>query len=818
MSVKAFICGCAGLAFNADERAFISHEKPWGLILFKSNIDHPDQVLALTSEFRALSGDANAPILIDQEGGRVQRMGPPHWPAYPPAAAFEAMEHLEPYERRELVRLSAQLMAADLRAVGINVDCLPVLDVPVAGSSNVIGNRAYAASPERVAMLGRAAAEGLMAGSVLPVMKHIPGHGRAFADSHLELPVVTTEQADLQAVDFYPFGVNADLPAAMTAHVVYTALDKEHPATVSPRIIQSFIRDTIGFSGLLMSDDLSMKALSGTFQHKAQAALAAGCDLVLHCNGELSEMQAVAEAVPALTEAASHRAARAMSVTRHMPEPIDLRQTVVMTQSSAKNNVPSFQFERSQTMAPVATDVDMLRIDIEGYEGPLDLLLDLARRQKVDLVRISVLALADQYLAFIEAARQIRLELAADYLVMAAWLAYLKSRLLLPSPAPDAEPDAAGLALHLAHRLRRLEAMRRAAERLVNRPSLGREFFARGMPEATTQSQAPLYQASLYDLLSAYAFQRQKHALSKVTLKQRFVWSLAEARAALVRILGVSQDWTALEPYLLTYAATPGQRRSIKASSFSASLELVREGFSLCAALAAAAPRCAKPIMKIQPFSLFEDPEHEKDVAALRVVEAMLFASAEALSESELGARLQGRSDIRDLLQILSRQYAGRGVELVRISDKWAFRTAKDLAWLLVEGAQEPKKLGRAAMETLAIIAYHQPTTRAEIEDIRGVAVARGTIDALLEAGWIRLRGRRRTPGRPVTYGTTARFLDHFGLEQISDLPGLDELKGAGLLDASLPRGLSIPVPRDDDALGDDEEPLEGTLVCLARA
>ena len=266
-----------------------------------------------------------------------------------------------------------------------------------------------------------------------------------------------------------------------------------------------------------------------------------------------------------------------------------------MSQVSALNKVPSFQFDRGQSSAPLAEDMDTLRIDIEGYEGPLDLLLDLARRQKVDLVRISVLALADQYLAFIEAARQVRLELAADYLVMAAWLAYLKSRLLLPSPAPDSEPDAAALALHLAHRLRRLEAMRRAAERLVNRPSLGREFFARGMPESTTQSQAPLYQASLYDLLSAYAFQRQKHALSKVTLKQRFVWSLAEARVALERILGASQDWTALEPYLLTYAASPEQRRSIKASSFSASLELVREGKCDLRQEAAFAPLWLRP-------------------------------------------------------------------------------------------------------------------------------------------------------------------------------------------------------------------------------
>jgi len=237
----------------------------------------------------------------------------------------------------------------------------------------------------------------------------------------------------------------------------------------------------------------------------------------------------------------------------------------------------AFDFDAAH-VPPDSGDEPALRIDIEGYEGPLDLLLDLARRQKVDLVRISVLALAEQYLSFIEEARRIRLELAADYLVMAAWLAYLKSRLLLPSPTPGEEPEAAELALALAHRLHRLEAMRKAAERLVNRPRLGRDFFARGMPEPTGQTTAPACAASLYDLLNAYAQQRQKHARARVTLKKRFVWSLAEARDALERMLGLALDWTALEPYLLAYVTAEDQRRSMKASSFSASLELVREG------------------------------------------------------------------------------------------------------------------------------------------------------------------------------------------------------------------------------------------------
>ncbi len=324
MTIRAFISGCAGLELTGEEVAFFAEMQPWGLILFKRNVESLAQVKALAAAFRTATGRTDAPVLIDQEGGRVQRMGPPHWPAYASAAAFNALPGNDISYKCALVRLSARLMAHDLREVGITVDCLPVLDVPVPGSNNVIGNRAYAEDPDTVAMLGRAAAEGVMAGGVLPVMKHIPGHGRAFADSHLELPVVQTSAQELFLHDFKPFMVNADLPAAMTAHVVYTALDPKNPATVSREVIQTHIRGTIGFDGLLISDDLSMKALGGTFPQKVKRALRAGCDVVLHCNGVMEEMFAVAQAAPALSKAAHRRIARAMAVTRHVPEPLDV--------------------------------------------------------------------------------------------------------------------------------------------------------------------------------------------------------------------------------------------------------------------------------------------------------------------------------------------------------------------------------------------------------------------------------------------------------------------------------------------------------------
>ncbi len=321
MTARAFIVGCSGLEITPDERAFFRDADPWGFILFKRNIDSPEQVRALTASLREIIGREDAPILIDQEGGRVQRMGPPHWRRYPPGRAYGRMG--PDGSKEEMARLGARLIAHDLLSVGINVDCLPVLDVPAPGAHDIIGDRAYAGDPRQVAVLGRAAAEGLLDGGVLPVIKHIPGHGRARADSHEALPVVDASRQELEAVDFEPFRALADMPLGMSAHVVYTAIDPENPATTSRTVIDEIIRGWIGFEGLLMSDDLSMKALSGTLRERAAAALSAGCDVALHCNGKLEEMQAVAEAAPVLSGTSRQRAERALARLRHRPEPLD---------------------------------------------------------------------------------------------------------------------------------------------------------------------------------------------------------------------------------------------------------------------------------------------------------------------------------------------------------------------------------------------------------------------------------------------------------------------------------------------------------------
>jgi beta-N-acetylhexosaminidase len=320
---RAFIAGSSGTSLTADEVAFFRDAAPWGFILFRRNIDTPEQVRALCAAMRETVGRADAPILIDQEGGRVQRLGPPHWPKYPPGQAYGRVHANDPLVRRELARLGMRLVAHDLLELGITVDAVPVLDVPIEGAHDIIGDRAYARDPQTVAVLGRAAAEGLLAGGVLPIVKHVPGHGRAFADSHEALPVVEASREELEAHDFVPFRILSDMPLAMTAHVVYTALDPDRPATTSPNVVNDIIRGHMGFDGLLMTDDLSMHALSGSFRDRAEAGFAAGCDMALHCNGSMEEMIPVAEGSPELAGEALRRAQAALQRIRHEPEPFD---------------------------------------------------------------------------------------------------------------------------------------------------------------------------------------------------------------------------------------------------------------------------------------------------------------------------------------------------------------------------------------------------------------------------------------------------------------------------------------------------------------
>jgi beta-N-acetylhexosaminidase len=316
VAAKAFISGCESGSLTVEERRFFAEEGPWGLILFRRNCQSREQVRDLVGAFRDLVGRPDAPVLIDQEGGRVQRLGPPAWPAYPPGGVLGRIAESNREAGSRAAWLHGRLIADDLHAIGINVDCLPVLDVIAPDVSQAIGDRSFGGDPRIVTALGRSVANGLLDGGVLPVAKHIPGHGRATSDSHFTLPVVDAPLSTLAESDFVPFASLADLPLAMTSHVVYTAVDRERPGTTSAAVIRDIIRGRIGFDGLLMSDDVSMDALSGDYVSRARAIYAAGCDLVLHCKGRIEEMRTIALVAPPLAGPAGERAARALSRLR----------------------------------------------------------------------------------------------------------------------------------------------------------------------------------------------------------------------------------------------------------------------------------------------------------------------------------------------------------------------------------------------------------------------------------------------------------------------------------------------------------------------
>jgi beta-N-acetylhexosaminidase len=314
MTATAFVTGCATTSLSRRERAFYRAADPWGLILFQRNCNAPSQVRQLTDDFRECVGRGDAPVFIDQEGGRVQRLKPPHWRAYPSGAQLGSLAAKDRDAGIRAAGNCTRLIADDLYALGITVDCLPVLDVPQPGSHHVIGDRAYGSTPEIVGALGRAAADGLLAGGVLPVIKHIPGHGRANADSHMELPQVDATAGQLAAHDFAPFHALRTYPIAMTAHVIYSSLDRDRPATQSEIIVNDVVRRQLGFDGLLITDDLNMNALSGTLGERAAASYEAGCDMVLHCNGNLEQIEKVAQEAPQILGKCAERATAALAM------------------------------------------------------------------------------------------------------------------------------------------------------------------------------------------------------------------------------------------------------------------------------------------------------------------------------------------------------------------------------------------------------------------------------------------------------------------------------------------------------------------------
>lgn len=340
MSFKAFISGCAGASLSDAERQFFAQERPCGLILFARNCHTPEQISALVASFKDAVGSDDALVLIDQEGGRVQRMRPPHWRNMPPARCYGLLYATDPEMAKQAALSGARLIAQELKAVGVNVNCTPCVDVPEEGAHDVIGDRAFSTDPEVVIALGRAVMDGTLAGGVLPVIKHVPGHGRAMADSHFSLPCIDVSKAELEARDFLPFKALRDSPLAMTAHILLPAYDDRRPSSASPVIMREVIRGLIGLNGLVMSDDIGMKALGGPFADRTRAVIDAGCDVALHCSGVLSEMQEVGQAAPPLDGIAAERFARARAALRD-PQPFDAAEALALVTEAAGTRVAS---------------------------------------------------------------------------------------------------------------------------------------------------------------------------------------------------------------------------------------------------------------------------------------------------------------------------------------------------------------------------------------------------------------------------------------------------------------------------------------------
>jgi beta-N-acetylhexosaminidase len=337
---KAFISGCEGKTLRDAERRLFAATRPCGLILFARNCDTPAQLRALVAAFKDAVGSDEVLVLIDQEGGRVQRLKPPHWRNMPSARCYGRLYETDPDMAKRAAFAGARLTAQELYDLGITVNTMPVLDVPQQGAHEIIGDRAYGTDPDIIIALGRAVMAGCLAGGVLPVIKHVPGHGRAKADSHLALPRIDVPAAELETVDFRPFHALRDAPLAMTAHVLLPAFDDRRPASTSPVIMAEVIRDRIGLTGLVMSDDLGMKALGGPFATRARDVIAAGCDVALHCSGRIDEMAVVAEAAPMLDGLAAERFACARASLRE-PEGFDVDEAMALVTEAGQTQVAS---------------------------------------------------------------------------------------------------------------------------------------------------------------------------------------------------------------------------------------------------------------------------------------------------------------------------------------------------------------------------------------------------------------------------------------------------------------------------------------------
>ena len=578
--MQAAIYGFAGTELTADEKAFFRDCSPAGYILFRRNIETRSQLKALTDSIRDLEGRDDVAILIDQEGGRVARMRPPEWPAVPAAEAFDKLYQVGPSSAIEAARVNARALGLMLAECGVTVDCLPMLDVRQQGATDIVGDRALGYEPMQVSALGKAQLDGLASAGIVGVVKHMPGHGRALVDSHHELPFVDASDAEL-AIDLEPFERLRGAPQGLVAHHVVKRLGpgqpgqpvtdrdpRHHPRPDRLRRLPDDRRQQHGrIVGL--AGRTGGKVRCRGLRRGAAVQRGAGRQYRRRARGARPDAgrrgAAGAGDGDCFHSGRRHRLRRGAGQARRAAG-------AGLTLRLASAAMGEFEFE---TTAALAGD-DALTLNLDGWEGPLDLLLSLARAQKVDLRQISILALVDQYIAYIAEARDLKLEIAADYLVMAAWLTYLKSGLLLPKD-PEVDPSPEELAWRLQQRLMRLDAMREAGARLMGRDRIGRDVFVFAAPAGLRTVRKAAWQVTPFELFAAYGRVRARTQPAMHVVAHRAVMTLEDAIHRVSMLLGQALDWTTLEAFLPA-TGDPAYRKSALASSFLAALELARQG------------------------------------------------------------------------------------------------------------------------------------------------------------------------------------------------------------------------------------------------
>ena len=542
---RSFITGIKSTKLNKQEINFLRKYKPWGVILFSRNLNNFNQIKKLTTSIKKIFKDNNYPIMIDQEGGRVNRL---HNLISLDNLTSEYFGKIFIKEKKKfnlIYKLFIDKISNLLLNLGININTVPVLDLRYKGSSNIIGDRSFSKNPKIVSQIGKLCIKYFKNNSIGTVIKHIPGHGLAKVDSHYFTPTVSKDLNYLKKNDFKVFETKNSL-FAMTAHVIYKKIDPDNTVTHSQKLIK-IIRNQIKFKNLIITDDLSMKSLKYSLAENTKRAFDAGCNLALHCNGNIKEMTVIAENSPIVNS------------------------FIIKKTSECYNNLSYYSLMNESINI-------LFEVDVEYYNGPLDVLLDLAKAQKVNLEEVSITKLADQFYNYISNKKNLNLEVASEYLLMATWLAYLKSKLLLPG-TPDEDFKVQEVAERLKLQLKKLELIRLLSDQMLKRKRLGREIRTRGIKGNIRSIYSPEYRLNLFELLKAYSSILMTKDFQKMNIPKLPVFTTEEGIKTIKDSFGKLVDWKKLDDLIpINFKSGKRFKRTGKAGIFAGSLELVKEG------------------------------------------------------------------------------------------------------------------------------------------------------------------------------------------------------------------------------------------------